>query len=370
VKTAFLVAVRDLAADRRRSIITMLAVAPIVAAYLILMGVADGLREGQEAGPTTNVLLVSPDALDPASGRLDPGVLDVAEQAVGREAASIGPVIFRPMRVDDKVLQLRAAPLDDWDPVHGLVLLRGSLPGSDADEIAITEGVATATGWQPGDVVEIYGTMFTITGLVGASGTKFASVWMSYDRADRLFEGAGGFQMVVVSPAPGVDPGGVRDRLASVADGRYEAFFEADLAAEQSARVGAAVDIATIATLIGIGALGFATFNLTALTLAERRRDVGIARSLGFSARAIAVLAALRSVLLAAGGYVIGGAAALIVTLATPPTTLRSLSLDVAVPGSAWAAAGAMCVIVSALGSIVAHRLVARRPITTLLDAP
>lgn len=226
------------------------------------------------------------------------------------------------------------------------------------------------TGWQPGDSVEIYGTTFTITGLVRASGTKYASVWMSYDRADRLFEGAAGFQMVVVNPAPGVDPVVVRDRLASVADGRYEAFLETDLAAEQTARVGAAVNIATMATIIGIGALTFATFNLAALTLAERRRDVGIARALGFSARAIAALAALRSVILAAGGYVLGAAAVLIVTLATPPATLRSFPFDFGVPWSAWATAGAMCAVVPILGSIAAHRLVARRPITNLLEAP
>lgn len=136
--TALIAALRDVAADRRRSVVTACAVAPIVAAYLMLMGVADGLRAGQEAGPTTNVLLVSPDALDPASGRLDPHVLDLAERVVGREAASIGPVIFRPMRVDDSVLQLRAAPLDNWEPVHGLEVLRGSLPSPDSDEIVIT----------------------------------------------------------------------------------------------------------------------------------------------------------------------------------------------------------------------------------------
>lgn len=368
--TVLLAALRDVAADRRRSIVTVVAVAPIVTAYLLLMGTADGLRAGQDSGPTTNVLLVSPDALDPGAGRLPPEVLDLAGQVAGPDARSVGPVIFRPMRVDDAVLQLRAAPLGDWEPVHGLAVLRGSLPAPDADEIVITEGVAVTTGWQPGDEVEIYGTSFTITGLVRASGTKFASVWMSYPRADRLFEGASGFQMVVVAPAPGVDPIVLRDRLASVAYGRYEAFLETDLAAEQSARAGAAVDIATVATLIGAAALAFTTFNLTALTLTERRRDLAIARTLGFSAAGLAAVAAARSVILAAAGYAVGGAAAWAVTTATPAGTLRSLTFDVTVPWSAWGTGAAMCLVVPALGALLAHRAAARRPITALLEHP
>lgn len=367
--TALAAALRDVAADRRRSIVTVLAVAPIVTAYLILMGVADGLRIGQAAAETTNVLLIAPGTLDPGASRLDPEVLDLARTVAGPDAASVGPVIFRPMRVGDRVLQLRGAPLDDWVAVHGLELLRGSLPGPDADEIAVTEGVSVVTGWQPGDEVEIYGTSFTITGLVRASGTKYASVWMSYRRADRLFESATGFQMVAVRPTPGADPEEVRTRLAAVAEGRFEAFHEVDLAGAQSARATPAADIAAVATLIGVAALAFTTFNLTALALAERRRDLGIARSLGFSARALGAVVALRSVVLAAAGYLAGGAAAAAVTGATPATTMRSLAFDVAVPMSAWGIGAALCIVVPALSALGAHRLAGHRSITTLLEA-
>ena len=40
----------DLLADRRRTILTILAIAPLVAASLILLAVADGLRGVGEAG--------------------------------------------------------------------------------------------------------------------------------------------------------------------------------------------------------------------------------------------------------------------------------------------------------------------------------
>ena len=49
-----------------------------------------------------------------------------------------------------------------------------------------------------------------------------------------------------------------------------------------------------MSTVIGIAALAFGGFNLAALTLVERRRDLGIARSLGFPRQAVAGVALVR----------------------------------------------------------------------------
>lgn len=367
--TALKLAVRDLVADRGRTLLSVAAIAPVVAAYLILMGVSGGLSSEAVEASGQNIVILSPNSLDPAAGRLDPGVLDLAAGTAGTDAAGISPLMFRPVKVDETIIQLRAAPLGDWEAVHRLTLLDGRLPQPGADEAVVTEGVAVATGWRVSDLAEVYGTTFTITGLVRASGTKFASMWMDFERAERLFEGSTGFQMVMVRPAPGADAADVRARLAAAAGDEYGVYFESDVAAQQTGRLEAAGTLAALALIVGAAALGFGSFNLTALTMAERRGDLGILRSLGFSSAAIGTVAVIRSLLLALAGFALGGIAASAFVFSAGTTTLRSFVIDAAVPASSWIWGLAVCLAVTALGSLLAVRRAAGRRIRSLLEA-
>lgn len=357
----------DLSADRARSLLHVAAIAPIVAAYLILIAIAGGLREDTVPLEQQNLVILSPNALDPASGRLDPSVLDLAATVGGAEVTSITPMIFRPIRMDDRVVQLRAAPFETWDSVHGLTLLGGLWPG-DGDEVAITEGIAIAHGWGVGTRVEIFGTEFTVSALVRAPGTKFASVWMRYDRADTLFAGQSGFQMVTVVPVPGADVTELRQRLDDAGAGRFSVYFESYLIAEQGARQGAADNLAAVSTVIGIAALVFGGFNLAAVALAERRTDLGIARSIGFPRSGVGAFASLRAVLLSAAGFAIGALLAIAVLEAAASTTVRSFVFTPDLPPSAWVLGASLTVGTAMAGTAVAVRFAAATPVRELME--
>ncbi len=357
----------DIASDRARSLLHVAAIAPIVAAYLILIAIAGGLREDTIPLQQQSIVILSPNALDPASGRLDPAVLDLAVEIGGDAASSVAPMIFRPMRMDDRVIQLRAAPFDTWDAVHGLTLLGGAWPGG-GDEVAITEGIAIATGWEVGTRAEIFGTEFTVTALVRAPGTKFASVWMRYERADALFEGQSGFQMITVVPAPGADPRVLLADLEDAAGGRYSVYFESELIAEQGAREGAADNLAAVSTLIGIAALVFGGFNLSAVALAERRTDLGIARSIGFARSGIGGFAMVRALLLAAGGFALGALLAVTVLAAAASTTVRSFVFTPDLPVSAWVLGAGLTALSAVVGTAVAVRSAAAVPVRQLVE--
>ena len=358
---------RDVAADWRRSLAHIGAIMPIVAAFLILIAIAGGLRGEAEDVQAQDIVLLSPNALDPSSGRLDPAVLDLAGEVSGEDAASVTPMIFRPIRMDDRVLQLRAAPYETWQSVHDLTLLSGSWPGI-GDEIAITEGIAIATGWSVGTSAEIFGTDFEVSALVRGPGTKFASVWMRFERAQRLFEGLSGFQMVVVEPRAGVDVTDLRDRLEETAADRYAVYFEADLADQQTARQGAAHNLATVATIVGIAALVFGGFNLAAIALAERSRDVGIGRAVGFDRAALGSVAVLRSALLGAAGFVAGAAAAIAALAATSATTVRSFVFEPVIPPGSWLLGAALTIAMSTAGGWFAFDRVTRSTVRDLLE--
>lgn len=365
--TALRFAIRDIVGDWRRSLTHVAAIVPIVAAYLILNAVAGGLRGEALAVEAQNIVLLSPNALDPAAGRLDPAVLDVVRDVGGSDVRSATPMIFRPIRMADRIVQLRAAPQESWESIHDLTLLSGSWPAG-GDEVAITEGIAIATDWDVGTRAEIFGTTFRVAALVRAPGTKFASVWMDYDRADRLFEGQSGFQMVTIEPAADVDAATLLDRFDAVSGDEFSVYFESDLAERQSARSGAAQSLARVAAVIGVAALVFGGFNLAALALAERKRDLGITRSIGFGSTAIVAVVVLRSMLLAGVGFVVGAVAASVVLGATSVATVRSFVFDAAVPGEIWAIGAAITVGVGGIGAWVAARGATRRPVRSLLE--
>lgn len=358
---------RDLAADRIRSALHVAAIAPIVAAYLILIAIAGGLRDQAIPLDMQAIVLLSPNVLDPASGRLDPSILDLAAEVGGDDVESVNPMIFRPIRMDDRIVQLRAAPFETWQTVHDLTLLAGLWP-QQRDDIAITEGVAVATGWEVGTRIEIFGTTFTVSGLVRAPGTKFASVWMPFERADELFEGQSGIQMVTVVPAPSSDIRALRDRLDAASDGTYATYFESALVATQGARESAVDNLATVSTIIGIAALAFGGFNLAALTLVERRRDVGIARALGFAPRAVTALGLTRAAILAAAGFAVGAVGATAVLTTTEQTTVRGFVFEPSLPVSAWVLGVTLTGITSLAGTWFAVRRVATTSPSLLLE--
>lgn len=357
---------RDIAVDWRRSLTHIGGIAPIVAAYLVLIAIAGGLRGQSEAVEAQDLVLVTPNALDPASGRLDPSVLDDAVRVGGNDVASVTPMIFRPIRMDDRVVQLRAAPFDTWQDVHDLTLLAGTWP-DDPDEVVITEGIAIATDWGVGTRAEIFGTTFEVSALVRAPGTKFASVWMPFDRADRLFEGQSGFQMVTIEPAADADVAALSSRLEEASAGRYAVYLEGDLRDQQSARRQAATNLALVSTVVGIAALVFGGFNLAATALAERSRDVGIGRALGFGGKVLGSVALIRSAVLAAAGFIVGAVGAVAALQLTSATTLRSFVFEPVIPLESWLLGAFITVAISSAGSWLAFGRAARSPIRELV---
>jgi len=360
-------AVTDLTADRMRSLVAIAAIVPIVVAHLVLVAVA-GTLAAAPAGAGRTLVLLSTNPLDPSTGRLDDGILSDAVEAGGGAVVSATPLIFKPVKIGEAIFQLRAAPMAAWGPDLGLTLLEGRLPEPVADEIAITEGVASATGWRAGDVVEIFGTRFTITALVRAPGTKFASMWMSLDRADRLFEAAGTFQMATLALDPPAEPTTVRDAVAAAAAGRYSVYFENEITDLQAAGLQAASDLSILGTIIGIAVLAFGSFNLTAIALTERAADLGVARVLGVSRRSLTAFAAIRSMVLGLGGYLIGAALAVLYISRQGTTTLRSFVLSPRLDASDLAVAAVVTAGAGLAGAWLATWRAGYRPPRALVE--
>jgi putative ABC transport system permease protein len=358
----------DIRSGRFRSFVAAAAVVPIVFAHLVLVAVAGSLSEAP-AGGGRSLAIVSSTPLDPATGRLDSATLDRLVAAGGPGVAAATPMIFRPVKIDETIFQLRAVDLGDWESAQGLRLLEGRYPAAGADELAVTEGIADTTSWGVGDTFEVFGARFTITAIVRAPGTKFASLWMDFGRADRLFETEGTFQSATLQLTPDSDPEEIRAAIDAAAEGRFSVYYEDEINELQGAGLSAASDLSVLGTSIGIAVLAFGSFNLTAVALAERSADLGIARVLGVSRRALTAFASVRSAVLSLGGFAVGAAVTWGFLATRPAVTLRSFVVTPRLTFSEVLLGLGVTAVATLAGAWIAAWRAAARPPRQLLEA-
>jgi ABC-type antimicrobial peptide transport system permease subunit len=214
---------------------------------------------------------------------------------VESESARISPCQFRHMRIEGQLVQLRACPLEDWQPVHHLQITQGAWPASG--EVAITEGASLSSGWQIGDHLKIYGTSFNISGLVRASGTKFLAVWMSLEDSERLFEISDRYQVVMIQAAPKTDSEQLRATIEAHPSlaGRFDVMFLDALFNRYTEVVRGLLGVSQTLALAAITLVILGSYQATRLSLEERSRSVAILRVAGFSEGQLHGLLQLRS---------------------------------------------------------------------------
>ena len=359
-------ALGDLRAEPLRTVLAVLVLTPMAASWFLLATISGSLDRLGKTGFERNLVVTETDVFDLANIRLGATELATAVAVTGKDADSVTAAILRIVRMDDRVLQLRAADPAIWTTVHDIRLLAGRLPDEAADEIAVTRAVTVAAGWKVGDQVHVFGTEFTITAELQGSGSKVAALWLPLARAERLFQRPGEFQMVIVRLRSGADGDAVRAHLRAAMPGKL-VVDESAIDAEATRGVRSLGDLALVFTAVGIIGLAIGCANATALTLAERGRSVGLLRVIGFGPRSVRGLLTMRALFLTAAALVVGLAVAWPIINARDSFVLRSftiaprLSLTTALVGCALSMLSAW------LGSVLATRRVLAGPAGALV---
>jgi hypothetical protein len=306
--TITFLALKDLAHSRGRAILNSLAIAAVVFTYLLLSALAQTMGNlSQEAIISRNLVVIEGDIIDPSDATLDPAAVQAATELGPELINRASPVIYRNLRLDERLVQFRAANLADWTTIHHLSLADGRWPEGPG-EIAISDGVVALGDWGPGSSLTIFGSDFQVSGVVQFEGTAYASVWMDLPVATALFGPDRGYQLMLVEMAPGADADQARAALQAhpqLAD-RYEVFFE-DNYTRRNTRI--LEDIQGTARAVGIIALIaviLGSYNATGLSLVERQRQIGILRVVGFRPGAVRQLLLFQAVAQGLAGFGLG----------------------------------------------------------------
>ena len=312
--TMFTLALKELAARKRRLLSTVFAVLLGVAFMAGTMVFTDTIGATfdsvlAEADEGVDAYVRAPSEIDLGYGepgpRLDAslatrvaavdGVDQVAlringyAQLVGRDGAPVGDVSASPAFGTNWVT------VDDLNPYE---LASGHAPTND-DEIVVDKASADKAGYEPGDVAMVLTKheprQFTISGIArfgdddspaGATAVLFTDAV-----AAELLASPGEADAIAVTADPGVSQSDLATAVQAAVGSDVEVVTGATLVAENQAAL--AADIAgmgTIFRIFGFVAVFVAAFiinNTFAITVAQRTREMAMLRALGASGRQV-----------------------------------------------------------------------------------
>jgi ABC-type antimicrobial peptide transport system permease subunit len=311
--TALLFTLKGMRHDWGRTLLGMLGLAMVIFSYQILISMSGAFADFLASpGVSRNLIVIQAGFIDPSDASLDSTALEAARSLGPEWVRRVSPVICHELRIGDRLVQLRSAPLEDWQSVFHLSLVEGRWP-TQPFEVAVGEGVARANHWTLASGMLIYGSQFHVSGIFRAPGISFASVWMPFDQALQLFGAQRPYQAMFVQVADAADIEEVRSKLLAdprLAD-KYTVFLEDNYTYRINQFIKDIRSLMFIASGLALLAVVFGTFTSTSLSLVERGREIAILRSVGFSPGRVRGFLLLRALLQGLLAYLLGLATAL-----------------------------------------------------------
>jgi putative ABC transport system permease protein len=375
---------RNLIVRRVSTVMTIGTIALVVAVFVALFALANGLNSSLIAtGSPENVIVIRPGSQTEMSSALSkegfqilqtlPGIARDQQDKV-RASAEIAVVINLPRKESGEStnVTLRGVTESGFALRPNIKMVDGRMFQSDVGEAIVSRKVADRfSGMSIGQVLQLGRRNLTIVGLFDAGGTAFDSeIWSSVNDVADAFDRSGYSSALVRAESVAT-----RDQLISriVSDQRLkmEAKPELSYYAEQTSASGPIRQLGIfVAIIMGIGAC-FGGMNTMYASVAHRTREIGTLRALGFSKLSIMTSFVIESMMLALIGGVVGCLLALPVNgIATGTMNFRTfseLAFSFRITPDLLVSALIFSLVLGLIGGLLPSRLAARMPITRAL---
>lgn len=309
LRQVFIFIIKDLAKDGWRTAITIANLTVFLVCFFCLAALAKAAAQyGEQAPDRSALMIISNKVFDPSDSIVTAEQFEPLNELMPEKISAVSPLIFNLLKVDTYLVQVRAAPLEDFQSVYFLELRDGKWPAA-GDEVVIGAGTQALTNWEIGQQIRIFGKYFTISGVIESPGTKASSVWMSLEAAEALFGTKGVYQFAWATLKPGVDADEVQVILQQ--DPRlkddYSVYFVDHMYEIYAQAMMDVAGVSTVLVFLSLLLVMFGTYGSVFLTLAERSRELTILRAVGYSAKAIRGILTLRTLMQILIAFCLGG---------------------------------------------------------------
>jgi putative ABC transport system permease protein len=374
---------RNLIVRRVSTMMTVGTVALVVAVFVALMALANGLNLAlKTSGSPENVIIVRQGSQTEMQSAVSKEAFQIIQTFPGiardREgkpmaSAEIAVVVNLPRRAGDSTnVTLRGVSETGFAIRPYIKLVEGRMFRPDVGEAIVSRTVTKRfSGTEVGQTLEVGRRNLTVVGVFDAGGTAFDSeIWSSVNDVADAFD-RGGYSSALVR----AENVATRDQLVSriMAEQRLklEAKPEVKYYEEQTAASGPIRGLGVfVAIIMGIGAC-FGGMNTMYASVAYRTREIGTLRALGFSKAAVMTSFVIESMMLALIGGVVGCLLALPVNgIATGTMNFRTfseLAFSFRITPDLLVSALIFSLVLGLVGGLLPSRLAARMPITKAL---
>lgn len=305
--------------------VTLLAIggiALVVAAFSILMSMAEGFRTALRAtGRTDNAIIIQRGSGSELTSTVSIEernriMVDerVARDSEGRPLASWEWVVVIGLRkISDGMatnITMRAVTPRAFEVRSGIDIVEGRSFDPGLDEVIVGRKlVSRIEGMAVGETVEYKQKRYQIVGIFESQGGAFESeIWGNFDNLGADFQrGPGSSSLVVRMREPETTIPELDRWIRDQPQMQLQALQERQYYEEQAGSLaGILRGLATfVAFVMGVGAV-FGAMNTMYAIVAARTREIGTLRALGFSRRSILASFLIESVILAFMGGVVG----------------------------------------------------------------
>ena len=378
---------RSLVVRWRSTIATALGIALVVAVFVMVMALAQGLAATYiSTGDPRNLLVLRKGSTAESSSQITRDevrqiryLAGIARDAAGEPIASPEIQVLVQM---DRVAQAGTAQvlMRGLGPVGielrpHVQIRAGRLFRPGLNECIVSQRIAQRFGHcQIGDRFAGGKANWTVVGIFDAAKSAYESeIWVDADEARAAFNRSFYGSILLRPVADAAAIAALTNRIESNRDLSVRVLPETEYYKEQT-NTGAPIQFLGrfLAVVMSIGAV-FSAMNTMYAAVGARSREIGTLRVLGFKRRAIYVSFLLESVLLALLGGVLGCALALPLNGLTTGTlswnTFTEVAFEFQITGKLLAKGLAFAIVMGILGGLLPARLAARKPVLDALRA-
>ena len=374
---------RNLVVRRVSTLMTVGTIALVVAVFVALMALANGLNSAfKTTGSPENVLVLRQGSQTETSSGVSKEAFQViqtipgiARDREGKPMASAEGVIIvnLPRRSGESTnVTLRGVSETAFAMRPGIKLVAGRMFRPDIGEAIVSRTVADRfSNAALGQSLQLGKRTFAVVGVFDAGGTAFDSeIWSSINDVADAFDRSG-YSSVLVRAENVATRDQVVNRIEAEQRLKLEAKPELKYYEEQTSTSGPIRGLGIfVAVIMGIGAC-FGGMNTMYAAVAHRTREIGTLRALGFSKLSILTSFVIESMILALIGGVIGCLLALPVNgIATGTMNFRTFSevaFSFRITPDLLVSALIFSLVLGFIGGLLPSRLAARMPITRAL---
>lgn len=353
---------KTLAARWRVSLLMSLIIALPLAGYLLLSAYRTGLKGLFSDFHPDFLVVQSAGSMGEFYGSRLPAAL--AEELKARGAVFILPQIHTVTgTTTDNAVLLRGVPLDSYTQVEEFHMVAGRplLAGDSARLVMLGIRLAQRRGLIPGDIIQLRGRPFQVTGIFSTDTYADYEAWVSLPDAQALLGWGDNVSVYVIRSDAGLQVG---ERLPFGATIVPKGTSSRDIVQEWEPLLGL---LRIITFALGLAA-AIALSNLLWRLAWMHRYELAVFRSLGFSRWAIAFYLLAQAGAITLLGYLTGSLGAFVIGFLTETRT-AGISIHAVFTLQVLAASLAFAALLAVSGSILPVWQIFHRDLAALLRA-